>query len=105
MDSATKQTAIIAEATQGTTPATPAFKILRDIRVSGAPQRNDQRSPERRSDRMAYAMTKGLAAFPKTIELPWVRDAASDILWESAFCGTWTTDILKNGATLKPFTV
>ena len=50
MDSATKQTAIIAEATQGTTPATPAFKILRDIRVSGAPQRNDQRSPERRSD-------------------------------------------------------
>ena len=105
MDSATKQTAIIAEATQGTTPATPAFKILRDIRVSGAPQRNDQRSPERRSDRMAYAMTKGLASFPKTIEMPWVRDAASDILWESAFCGTWTTDVLMNGVTLKPFTV
>lgn len=56
MDSATKQTAIIAEATQGTTPATRAFKILRDIRVSGAPQRNDQRSPERRCDRMAYAI-------------------------------------------------
>ena len=31
MDSANKQTAIIAEVTQGTTPATPAFKVRREI--------------------------------------------------------------------------
>ena len=105
MDSANKQTAIIAEVTQGTTPATPAFKLLRDIRVSGAPQRSDQRSPERRSDRMAANMTKGLATFPKTIELPWTRDAGTDVLWESALCGAWSTDVLKNASTLKPFTL
>ena len=105
MDSATKQTAIIAETTQGTTPATPAFKVLRDTRVSGAPQRADVRSPERRSDRMAYAMVRGLASFPKTIELAWARDTGTDILWESALCNAFSTNVLKNGATIKAFTV
>ena len=52
MDSANKQTAVVAETVVGTTPTTPAFKVLRDIRVSGAPQRPNSRSPERRSDRM-----------------------------------------------------
>ena len=89
MDSATKQSAVIAEATVGTTPATPAFKLLRDIRVSGAPQRDSMRSPERRSDRMAASMVTGLNSYPKSIEMPWVRDDALDILWESLLCGTW----------------
>ena len=105
MDSANKQTAVIAEVTQGTTPATPAFKLLRDSRVSGAPQRADQRSPERRSDRMAANMFKGLASFPKTIEMPWTRDAGTDALWESAFCGTWATNVLKNASAIKAFTL
>ena len=105
MDSASKQSAVVAEVTQGTTPASPAFKLLRDIRVSGAPQRPNNRSPERRSDRMAASMVTGLNTFPKSIELPWVRDAASDVLWESVLCGTWATDVLKNASTKKPFTL
>jgi hypothetical protein len=105
MDSASKQTAIVSEVTQGTTPATPGFAVLRDIRVSGAPQRADVRSPERRSDRMAYSMTRGLASFPKTIELPWVRDAGTDILWESALCGVWSTNVMKNGSANRSFTI
>jgi hypothetical protein len=105
MDSANKQTAIIAEVTQGTTPATPAFLLTRDTRVSGTPQRNDQRSPERRADRMAANMTTGLVTFPKVIEMPFVRDAASDVLLESALCGTWATNVLKNASTKKPFTL
>ena len=105
MDSANKQTAIIAEVTQGTTPATPAFKVLRDIRVSGSPNRPAARSPERRSDRMAANMTSGLFTFPKTIELPWVRDEGLDLLWESALCGAWATNVLKNGSTTKSFTL
>ena len=105
MDSANKQTAIIAEITQGTTPATPAFKVLRDIRVSGSPNRPAARSPERRGDRMAANMTSGLYTFPKTIELPWVRDEGFDVLWESALCGAWATNVLKNGSTKKPFTL
>jgi hypothetical protein len=105
MDSANKQTAIVSEVTQGATPATPAFKVLRDIRVSGAPQRADVRSPERRSDRMAYSMVRGLASFPKTIELPWVRDDATDILWEAALCGVWSTNVMKNGSANRFFTI
>jgi len=105
MDSANKQTAIIAEVTQGTTPAAPAFKVLRDVRVSGSPQRPASRSPERRSDRMAANMTSGLATFPKAIEMPWVRDEGLDVLWESALCGAWSTNVLKNASTKKPFTL
>ena len=105
MDSANKQTAIIAEVTQGTTPATPAFLLTRDIRVSGAPQRPNNRSPERRADRMAASMVMGLSTYPKTIELPWVRDAASDVLWESLHMGTWATNVLKNASTKKFFTL
>lgn len=105
MDSANKQTAIIAEVTQGTTPATPAFLLTRDTRVSGAPQRSASRSPERRSDRMAANMTSGLFTFPKVIEMPWVRDAATDVLWESVLCGAWATNVLKNASTKKPFTL
>lgn len=105
MDSANKQTAIIAEATMGTTPATPAFLLTRDIRVSGSPQRSASRSPERRPDRMAANMTSGLFTFPKVIETPWVRDAATDVLWESVLCGAWATNVLKNASTKKPFTL
>lgn len=105
MDSANKQTAIIAEVTMGTTPSTPAFLLTRDIRVSGSPQRSASRSPERRSDRMAANMTSGLFTFPKVIEMPWVRDAATDVLWESVLCGAWATNVLKNASTKKPFTL
>lgn len=105
MDSANKQTAIIAEATMGSTPSTPAFLLTRDIRVSGSPQRSASRSPERRSDRMAANMTSGLFTFPKVIETPWVRDAANDVLWESVLCGAWATNVLKNASTKKPFTL
>ena len=105
MDSANKQTAVIAEATVGTTPATPAFKLLRDIRVSGAPQRLATRSPERRADRMAANMVTGLNSYPKTIELPWTRDAGTDVLWESLFCNAFATDVLKNASTPKSFTL
>lgn len=105
MDSANKQTAVIAEVTQGTTPATPAFKLLRDIRVSGSPDRPGTRSPERRADRMAANMTTGLFTFPKSIELPWVRDQGTDILWESALAAAWATNVLKNGSTVKSFTL
>ena len=98
MDSANKQTAVIAEATVGTTPATPAFLLARDIRVSGAPQRPNTRSPERRSDRQAAAMVQGVATYPKQIEMPWVRDAASDVLWASLFCSPWVSNVLKVGS-------
>jgi len=105
MDSANKQSAIVAEVTQGTTPASPAFKLLRDIRVSGSPSRGATRTPERRPDRTAAAFYKNLATYGKSIEMPFVRDAASDILLESLFGAAWNTNVLKNGSTKKPFTL
>ncbi len=84
MDSANKQTAVVAEVTQGTTPTSPGFKLLRDSSVTGSPQRGAQRSPERRPDRMAANMVSGLASYPKSINMPLVRDAGSDILLEIA---------------------
>lgn len=105
MDSANKQTAVIAETTVGTTPSTPAFKLLRDIRVGGAPQRNSTRSPERRSDRQAAYMVTGLNSYPKTIEMPHHRDAGLDVLWESAFGAAFSSDVLKVGSTQKTFTL
>lgn len=105
MDSANKQTAIIAEVTQGTTPSSPAFKLLRDTRVAGAASRGATRSPERRPDRTAANYFKNLATFTRVIEVPWVRDAANDILLESALSAAFSTDTLKNGSTKKFFTL
>lgn len=105
MDAASKQTAVVAETTQGTIPTSPGFKLLRDSSVSGSPQRGAQRSPERRSDRMAANMVSGLGSFPKTINMPFARDAGLDILLESVMCGAWSTNVLKNGSTKKPFTL
>jgi hypothetical protein len=105
MDSANKQTAVVAEVTPGTTPASPGFKLLRDSSVTGSPQRGAQRSPERRPDRMAANMVSGLASYPKSINMPLVRDAGSDILLESLLCGAWSSDVLKNASIRKPFTL
>lgn len=106
MDSANKQTAVIAEATQGTTPSSPAFKILRDIRVAGSASRSATRSPERRSDRTAASFFKNLATFNRSIEIPWVRDEGSDILLNSLLSGSFGTGtILRNGSTKSFFTL
>lgn len=105
MDSANKQSAVISETTMGTTPATPAFKLLRDIRVSGAPDRPAQRSPERIANRQAANMVSGLFSISKSIETPFVRDAANDVLLESVFGNTWATNALKVGSTKKSFTL
>ena len=105
MDSANKQTAVVAEATVGTTPATPAFLLTRDLRVSGTVQRANSRSMERRSDRMLAAMVQGLNAYQRTIEMPWVRDAASDALWQALLQGTWSTNVLKAGSTRQTVTL
>ena len=105
MDSANKQSAVVAEVTQGTTPAAPGFLLLRDTRVSGGAQRSATRSPERRSDRTMANFYKNLATYGRSIEIPFSRDAATDVLLESALSGTWSTNTLKNGSTKKFFTL
>lgn len=105
MPGARKRSAIVAESTQGTTPASPGFLILRDISISSDVERTDTVSRERRSDRAAAAMASGLESFQKQIELPFARDAATDLLWEAALCSTFSADVIKNGSTRRPFTL
>lgn len=105
MDSALKRDAVVSESVIGTTPGTPAFKVLRTISVGAGPQRPNERSPERVSHGQATNMFQGLFTATKTIEMPWVRDAAADILWQSLFWNTFSTNVLKNGFTPAPFTL
>ncbi len=105
MDSASKQTAVVAEVTQGTIVASPGFKVLRETGVSGSPQRGDARSPERRADRQEHNSVKGVNVFNKTIQTVWHRDAGLDILWASLFGAAFIADVVKNGATKSAFTL
>lgn len=105
MDSALKQDAIVTEVTQGTTPATPGFKVLRTTNISGDPVRNSTRSPERRADRRAANMVTGLNQYQKTISMPFHRDAGTDLLWASLLNGTFSTNVLKDGSTTSFFTL
>lgn len=105
MDSALKRDAIVPEVTLGTTPATPGFLNLRTINVDGDPERPNERSPERVSHGQATNMYQGRARYPKTFNLPWARDAATDVLWGSLFNAAWATNVLKNGQTASGFTL
>lgn len=105
MDSALKRDAVVSESVIGTTPSTPAFKVLRTISIGGGPQRPNERSPERVSHGQATNMFQGLFTVQKTIEMPWVRDAAADILWQSLFYNTFSVNVLKNAFTPATFTL
>lgn len=105
MDSANKQDAIVAEVTQATTPASPAFKLLRSSGITGSPTRIRLPSPERRPDRAIAFMANGLNSYAKTIAMPWQRDAATDILWASLFNSSFSTNVMKNGSTASFFTL
>jgi hypothetical protein len=50
-------------------------------------------------------MVSGQASYPKTINMPFARDAGLDILLESLLCGVWSTNVLKNASTKKAFTL
>lgn len=105
MDAALKQDAVVAESAIGTTPTSPAFKLLRTINIGGGPQRPNSRSPERVPHGMAVNMYQGLVQVEKTLEFPWVRDAGLDVVWSSLFFNTFSTEVLKNGQTPAPFTL
>lgn len=105
MDSALKQNAIVVESAAGTTPSSPAFKLLRDANITGAPVRNSVRSPERRNDRRAANMVTGLNSYQKTINLPFQRDAATDFLIASLLNSSFSANVIKDASTPSYFTL
>jgi hypothetical protein len=106
MDGANKQTAIVTEATQGTIPATPGWKLLRDIRLSGTRPRNAACG---RLSVLRTAWPHNMVAGNQRLRLldrPAVSPGRGrDLLLESLFCNTWSTDQMKNASTRRPFAV
>jgi len=96
--------AYVAEVTEGTTPATPAFKTMRQ--TGGGGLRLDKatgRSEEVRADRnIADEYLLGLdASGDYNIEFSY---GSYDDLLEAVLQGTWATNVLKNGTTYRSFT-
>lgn len=93
----------VAESAFGTTPATPTFKVAR---VTGNGLRTNKQtgtSDERRGDRnVTDVFLLGLGAGGSyDAELSY---ASFDDWFEAVLCGTWATNVLKNGGTRRSFT-
>jgi hypothetical protein len=104
MDGALRRDAIVSEATLGTTPSNPAFKILPTISVDGDPERPASRSPARVWHGQAANMFDGNQRFRATFRFPFCRDAGIDLMWESLLFSAFNTDVMKNAFTAKGFT-
>lgn len=96
--------AYVAETVFGTTPATPSFKTARV--TTGGLRTNKQTgtSDERQADRnVRDEFLLGLGAGGNyAAELSY---GTFDDWIEAVLCGTWTTNVLKNGSTRRSFTV
>lgn len=94
---------IVAEATIGTTPATPAFQLIETTGFSINPtkeviQDNRLGNRNRRCNKHGNKSVSG--------DLPLLLVyGAYDNLIEAAFCGTWSNDTLVNGTVRRGFTI
>lgn len=105
MDNSQTRVGIIAEATRGTTPATPAFLLTRDTTFDSAPERPFGESPERRADRRLASTFKSPAAYPVRYSGPLLYDDSTHLILASLLQSDWSTDVLKDASTFKPITV
>jgi hypothetical protein len=101
---ATTQVSYIPEVTDGTTPATPAFQIFRATGESLEVQRKLVFSGELNALRgprnFALAARMGAGAFDCEF-----TDGSLEDMLEAALRGAWSTDVLVNANTPKPFTL
>lgn len=91
--------AAIAEATYGTTPATPAFTSLRHNSCNIGLSKDAVESEEIRGDRQTTSFRHGNKSVGGDIEGELVY-GEYDSLIESALCGTWTPKATKTGTTI-----
>lgn len=98
------QIGYIAEATWGTTPATPTFQILR--RTSGGPvlRKGTVISDEVASNRNVIGEPQISHDVQGNMSIEMSNPVLDDFL-ESALCGAWATNVLKVGSTMKSFTI
>lgn len=96
--------AIIAEATYGVTPATPAFRKLRYTGDSLKHNRGNITSNEIRPDRNVSDLIQVSGGAEGGINFELSYGAFDDVI-EAALCGAWASDVLVNGAVKKSFTL
>lgn len=96
--------AYVAETTFGTTPATPSFKTARVTTGGLRTNKTTGTSDERQADRnVRDEFLLGLGAGGNFgAELTY---GTFDEWLEAVLCGTWTTNVLKNGSVRRSFTV
>lgn len=98
--------AIIAEVVPGTVPATPAFQRVDYVQGSQPTFTSDfVNSQVVRSNRAAAAGRKTNFRVEGSLQVEFCRDAAVELLLQSALSGTWTTNVLKGAATDTSLTI
>lgn len=104
MDTSQTRLAYIAEVTYGTTPATPAFQVLRYTSESLTPNIQYVSSNEIVSHRNVTDLTQvgGEAGGDIGVEISY---GTLDTFLEALLQGTWSSNVLKNGVTPKSFTI
>ncbi len=100
-----RQLIYVAESTWGTTPVTPVCKVLRNTGGNGIQLNRDTlQSNEMRSDRAVADVKQGNKKPSLTVPFEFGASSYDDLL-ESALFGTWTTNVLKQGVTLKSVSI
>lgn len=94
----------IAEATWGTTPATPAMKRLRHTSSNLGLTKQTITSSEIRADRQISDLRHGNRQVGGDVAFEFSFGSFDDFL-ESALFGAWATNVLKAGTTMKSFTI
>lgn len=95
----------VPEVTWGTTPSSPVCKVLRNTGGNGIQLNRDTlQSNEMRSDRAVADVKQGNKKPSLTVPFEFSASSFDDLL-ESAFFGTWTTGVLKQGVAVKSFTI
>jgi len=96
--------AYIAEATYGTTPATPAFKILNPTKHNIGLEKESFQSATIRSDRQIVDAQHGVRNVTGDIGFEFRHTSLDDML-EAVMMGAWASDVLKAGTTRRSFTI
>lgn len=98
------RTAYIAEATWGTTPATPTFKNMRLTRNSIRGNKGTAVSDEIRDDRNVVDEIVLSRSAGGNLEGEFSYGSFDDFI-EAVMMGTWTTNVLKVGSTIRSYTI
>ena len=88
----------------GTTPASPVMVALRHTSCGLVHSKDAFQSNELRDDRQIAALRLGANKVSGPVAFEWSFGEYDPFL-EAALCGTWTSDVLKAGTSLKSFTI